>query len=110
MRLREAFGQALKRVRHKLHLTQDDFSLTAARSYMGLLERGGTSPTLDKIDALSEQLNIHPVTLLSLSYAMRDGVEIGHVVARVRSESELLALDDDAPQPKRRPKRQVSPR
>ncbi|WP_418643163.1 helix-turn-helix domain-containing protein [Stutzerimonas kunmingensis] len=108
--LSSAFGKALKRARHKRNLTQDDFSLVAARSFMGLIERGGTSPTLDKIDMLSERVDLHPVTLIALSYAIRDGVRLEDVLLRIKAEAEQLALDEDAPQPARRPKRKLSPR
>lgn len=49
-------------------MTQEDFSTTSSRTYVSMLERGIRSPTLSKIDELSETLGIHPLTLLALTY------------------------------------------
>lgn len=110
MKIRSAFALALRRVRHKRQLTIDDFSLVAARSYMGLLERGGTSPTLDKIDVLCERADLHPATLIALTYAIRDGVSVELVLSQMAAEVQSLTLDQDAAQPQRRAKRSTSPR
>lgn len=49
-------------------MTQEDFSTTSSRTYVSMLERGVRSPTLSKINELSETLEIHPLTLLALAY------------------------------------------
>jgi transcriptional regulator with XRE-family HTH domain len=72
MELKEAFGAALKDTRLKLKLTQEDFSLVSSRTNVSLLERGGTSPTLDKLEALCTTLGIHPVTLMAACYMRKD--------------------------------------
>jgi len=66
---RDFFGQALRRARKARGMTQEDFSTPSSRTYVSMLERGVRSPTLAKINELSETLGIHPLTLLALAYA-----------------------------------------
>lgn len=62
------FSQALKTVRRARGLSQEAFSQVSSRTYVSSLERGLKSPTISKVDELSEVMNTHPLTLLSLSY------------------------------------------
>jgi len=41
----------------------------SSRTYLSTLERGGKSPTIDKVDAIAQRMDIHPLTLLAMSYA-----------------------------------------
>ena len=68
MDIKQAFGLALQHVRRDRQLTQEDFSEVSSRTYVSSLERGIKSPTLDKLESLSQELNIHPVTLLAITY------------------------------------------
>jgi transcriptional regulator with XRE-family HTH domain len=68
MSLTKDFGKALKKARIARKLTQEDFSDVSSRTYMSSLERGIKSPTIEKLDSLSRQMNFHPVTLLTLAY------------------------------------------
>ena len=63
-----AFAKALKQTRIAKGLTQEDFSVASSRTYLSLLERAQKSPTLEKIDALADTMEIHPLTLLALTY------------------------------------------
>lgn len=63
-----SFPQALKKTRTAMRVSQEAFSLVSSRTYVSSLERGLQSPTLSKVDALAAQINIHPLTLLALSY------------------------------------------
>ncbi|HGM7163017.1 TPA: XRE family transcriptional regulator, partial [Pseudomonas aeruginosa] len=40
------------------------------RTFVSMLERGTTSPTLEKLDSLCTVLDIRPVTLLALTYVL----------------------------------------
>lgn len=62
------FAKALRRARKAQGMTQEDFSTASSRTYVSMLERGVRSPTLSKINELSETLGIHPLTLLALAY------------------------------------------
>lgn len=62
------FASALRIARQARRLSQEDFSLASSRTYVSSLERGLKTPTLNKVDDLAEVLDIHPLTLLTLSY------------------------------------------
>lgn len=70
MEVRDSFGKALRFVRRSKGLSQEDFSLVSSRTFVSMLERGTTSPTLEKLDSLCSALDIHPVTLLALTYLL----------------------------------------
>jgi len=65
---RQSFGKSLRLVRTAKGLTQEDFSTVSSRTYLSTLERGLKSPTLDKIEALCDTLDVHPLSLLVLTY------------------------------------------
>lgn len=69
MKIRKAFGAALRMVRLNRGLTQEDFGVISSRTYVSSLERGRKSPTIDKLSDLATVLRIHPVALLALAYA-----------------------------------------
>lgn len=68
MNIRKAFGNALRVARKTRGLSQEDFSITSSRTYLSCLERGLKSPTLEKIILLAEKMEIHPLTLMTLTY------------------------------------------
>ncbi|AYK22608.1 TPA: helix-turn-helix transcriptional regulator [Pseudomonas aeruginosa] len=70
MEVRDSFGKALRFVRQRRGLAQEDFSLVSSRTFVSMLERGATSPTLEKLDSLCTVLDTHPVTLLALTYLL----------------------------------------
>lgn len=86
MDIRNALGGALKTVRRGRGLTQEDFSSVSSRTYLSMLERGLQSPTLDKLQELSEVLEIHPLTILSLAYMKRDDCSAEDLFAVVNTE------------------------
>ncbi len=68
MKIKHLFGKALKLTRKAKGLTQEDFGIISSRTYLSALERGLYSPTLEKIELLATTMDIHPLTLLTLSY------------------------------------------
>ena len=62
------FAKALQTARKSLELSQEDFSLASSRTYVSALERGIKTPTLTKVDELAEVMDLHPLTLIALSY------------------------------------------
>jgi len=95
MELNQAFGAALKSLRKSRALTQEDFSTVSSRTYLSTLERGLKSPTLDKVEELASVMGIHPLTLLTYAYLLRDerlGLE--GAFACVKSELELFISGD----------------
>lgn len=65
MEFRLAFAKALRKARRSRGPTQEDFSEVSNRTYLSTLERGQKSPTLDKIDAISQTIGIHFLSLLA---------------------------------------------
>ena len=95
MELNEAFGVALASVRRKRGLAQEDFSQVSSRTYVSSLERGEKNPTLQKVELLSEQLEIHPLTLLASTFANRDGTSTEQLLKMVTAELKKLSQLED---------------
>lgn len=56
MSLKKAFAAVLKAMRNSRGLTQKHLSDASSRTYLSELERGQSSLTLDKLQALSQTL------------------------------------------------------
>ncbi len=65
----KAFGKALKKIRLKKKLTQEDLSLEAqlARVYISELEYGKKIPSIETVFKLSKGLNIKCSKLMDLT-------------------------------------------
>jgi transcriptional regulator with XRE-family HTH domain len=93
MDTRQAFATSLKQARKAKNLTQEDFSTVSSRTYLSTLERGLKSPTLDKIQELADTLEIHPLTLLVLTYTQLEGnPQVLALMKKVSLEIEELGL------------------
>ncbi|MFT3819584.1 MAG: helix-turn-helix transcriptional regulator [Rubrivivax sp.] len=90
---KNAFPAALRLLRKSRGLSQEAFSDVSSRTYLSSLERGLKNPTLSKVDELCEVLQVHPLTLLALSYG-RDAKGAEKLLARVQRE--LAGLQDVA--------------
>ena len=86
MNLRQAFASALKTIRTARGLTQEDFSDVSSRTYLSTLERGLKSPTIDKLQALADVLNVHPVTILALTFINAEDSPVDELLAKVKQE------------------------
>lgn len=85
--INEAFGKALKLIRDYKEFTQEDFSDVSSRTYISTLERGLKSPTIEKIEAISELLDIHPLSLLTLAYSSKsDTKSINNLINKIKLE------------------------
>ncbi len=60
MSLRIGFATVLKALRISRGLTQKHMAEASSRTYMSKLEQGRSSPTLDKLTALSDTLGAQP--------------------------------------------------
>jgi len=63
-----AFGRALRRLRHRKGLTQENLGFEAdlRRTFVSVLELGQQQPTLTTILKLAKVLNVKPSKLLDL--------------------------------------------
>lgn len=86
MDVRHAFASALRTIRNARGLTQEDFSNVSSRTYLSTLERGLKSPTVDKIEALAEVLNVHPLTIMALTYTTAEDCSVDELLAKVKRE------------------------
>jgi transcriptional regulator with XRE-family HTH domain len=71
--IRAAFAIALRELRTAKSMSQEDFSEACSQVYMSQLETGKKNPTLGMIEALANEMGIHPLTLLLKSYTSLDG-------------------------------------
>src|SRR5262245_32471443 len=98
---RGSFAAALRAVRLARRVAQDEMQPGASRAYMNLLATGRRSPTLDMIEALARRLDVHPATLVLLTYSSptkrsRRNAALDVVTREVTaflSKSELWSLD-----------------
>lgn len=85
------FSSALRTVRRARGLRQEAFSLNSRRTYLRTLGRGLKAPTLNKVDELSQVLNCHPLTVLTLAYLTSyDSQTAAVLLARVTEEIDAL--------------------
>ena len=86
-----SFARALRAVRNAKELPQEAFALVSSRTYISTLEREIKQPTIAKVNELSSVCEVHPLTLLTLSYC-RTGrrAEVEHLLSAVRQEIEDL--------------------
>lgn len=67
--------------------SQEEFDAVSSRTYVSALERGLKQPTLSKVDELAQVMDVHPLTLLTLSYCVRPAsAEAVAVLDLVREE------------------------
>lgn len=91
MTAKNSFPAALRTLRKSRGLSQEAFSEVSSRTYMSSLERGLKNPTLSKVDELCEVMQVHPLTLLALTYGL-DAKGADKLLARVQRE--LAALQE----------------
>jgi transcriptional regulator with XRE-family HTH domain len=87
---KKGFGIALRKIRKAKNLTQEDFEETSSRTYLSTLERGIKSPTLEKVEAISTTLGVHPLTLLISTYMEIDNQEPEEMLKQVLNEIRAL--------------------
>lgn len=90
MTAKYSFATALKTVRKARGLSQEAFSDVSSRTYMSTLERDLKSPTLKKLEELCEVLEVHPLTLLTLTYFDRNTQDIDDVLNQIRLELDKI--------------------
>lgn len=58
MDLNQTFARSVRKLRHELGLSQEELGEQSGltRNYIGMIERGETSPTLDAVEAISAAL------------------------------------------------------
>ena len=86
-------AMALRVIRRARGYSQEDFSSVSSRTYISSLERGTKSPTLGKVEQIATALNVHPLTLLAISFATSPSLDdVSVVLAEVQKEVAALGL------------------
>lgn len=90
MELNDAFAKALRSMRQRRGLTQEDFVMVTSRAYMSLLERGLRCPTLEKVEELASVMQIHPISLIVECYLTRDpDIDLKEIFKMVRTDLKI---------------------
>ena len=96
MAARYSLAKALKTVRKARGLSQEAFSDVSSRTYMSTLERDLKSPTISKLAELCEVMDVHPLTLMTLSYSNDNIVKANELLTQVREElDQILNMSGD---------------
>jgi transcriptional regulator with XRE-family HTH domain len=90
-----SFARALRAARKAKQLPQEAFDQASSRTYVSALERGLKSPTISKITELAGVCDVHPLTLLLLSFS-RSGkrAEFDQLLATVSQELDAIEIVD----------------
>jgi len=95
MDIQKAFGNSLRVARKASNLSQEDFSDVSSRTYLSSLERGLKSPTLEKVQSLAGRMNIHPLTLMTLTYLCEaNETDAKRIFDQVKSEVDKIFEKD----------------
>lgn len=94
MELKQALAQALRSVRTRRGLTQEDLGDVSSRTYISTLERGLKSPTLEKLVELAVRMDVHPLSLLTEVFLLTGKeTDIEVLFALVRKDLDSLNID-----------------
>ncbi|MBF4989464.1 helix-turn-helix domain-containing protein [Methylophilus sp. 14] len=92
MELQEALGEVFAQARKSVKLTQEDFETVSPRTYISHLERGLSSPTIDKLDQLAGLMGVHAVSLLFQAYLKYDkSLDALQLMAKILEDSKTLS-------------------
>lgn len=73
----EAFGAVLRELREHRGLNQDAFGTAASRQYIGRLEKGEHSPTLERIEQIASVLEVDAAVLILWAYDRASEKSVG---------------------------------
>ncbi|MBF8776266.1 MULTISPECIES: helix-turn-helix domain-containing protein [Pseudomonas putida group] len=96
MSLKSSFAIVLRALRSKRNISQRDFGDTS-RTFLSKLEGGRSSITLDKLEQVSQRLELSPLTLLTLTLSEQTGKPATDLIEGLRSEIEDLERDEGVP-------------
>jgi transcriptional regulator with XRE-family HTH domain len=91
MEIKKAVGKAIKDVRNSKALNQEFFSVVSSTSHMSRVENGQYGATVEFIDKIATAMDVHPLTILTLSFLnANEGQNVSAIHDRVSKE--LLEL------------------
>ena len=86
MEAKVGIGRALRLLRKMRCMTQEDFSDVSSRTYVSSVERGMKSPTVEKINQLAGELQVHPASLLALAFCDENLSDTKTVLATIQKD------------------------
>ncbi|WP_236195475.1 helix-turn-helix domain-containing protein [Pseudomonas glycinae] len=92
MSVRTAFAMALKLLRAKRGLTQNDLSQKVDQSHVSRIENEKTSPSLEAIIELADALEISPVALMAIVCGVQADVSVGDILKNAERDLKSLKL------------------
>lgn len=95
MQLRNAFANAVRFFRTRKGASQQDLAKGLDRSHISRLETGRYNPTLEASESLAESMQVQPLSLLVVAYAIKQGSTPRQVLEQVRAELEGQDLLDE---------------
>ncbi|MFA1043523.1 helix-turn-helix domain-containing protein [Pseudomonas ficuserectae] len=88
-------------MRRHSSVLQADFEGGVSQSHISRLERGESSVTLERLEEIAAHLNVHPLSLIALTWGAREQIPPAELLERVRQELESveglfqpIAIDD----------------
>lgn len=91
--LRKALGVVLKEARLRKNLSILELAQrVSGRTYLSALERGEKMPTIGKVDEISRELGLHPLTLLTLTYLHLEGNTPEDIMTRIKTDLEAFGV------------------
>lgn len=92
MTLRTSFATVLRSLRSKRNISQRDFGYTS-RTYLSKLEGARSNITLEKLDQVSQRLELSPLTLMTLTLCQETGRSAVDLLQQVHAEIQGLERD-----------------
>jgi transcriptional regulator with XRE-family HTH domain len=86
MSLKTGFATVLKAIRTSRGLTHKNMSSASSRGYMLKLEHGLSSPTVDKLIAISDAMGVSPLTVFTLTLSVESGQPVDSLVQRFKAD------------------------
>lgn len=83
----------LRALRAHKGLTQESIPEGSNRQYLSQLEHGKSSPTLDKLQDLSEAYGASPLLLLGAATLIQEGVTANDLIEKFAAQMRLLESD-----------------
>ncbi|MDT0139098.1 helix-turn-helix transcriptional regulator [Acidovorax sp. PRC11] len=86
------FGRALQQLRAARGVTQEDMLFATSRRHISRVEQGHQVPGIRVIESLAENLQVHPLTLITAAYCPAlDSASISELLKIVKAEFRTLS-------------------
>lgn len=84
--LKQAIAAALHHVRRQKQVVLTDLDKGVTGVHLNRIERAKTSVSVEKLDAISRELGVHPLTILALAYGADGSVLPTDLLKRISQE------------------------